>query len=163
MRLLKADFKVTGCEDEADEATRFTGIQVRRDWARQTVTLHQTEFTERLLAKHGLEGGRIEPMPYKTKHQLEPWTGDAVSEAEHFDYMSLIGDLVWLCKTRVDIAWRVSLHETPRPGPLRGSQVRATVPEGLPGRWSDLSWIGRGAQPELRPPEQDHPSHGRRL
>ena len=119
MRLLKADFKVTGCEDEADEATKFTGIQIRRDWARQTVTLHQTEFTERLLAKHGLEGCRIEPMPYKTKHQLEPWTGDAVSEAEHFDYMSLVGDLVWLCKTRVDIAWRVSdlSRFTNRPGP----------------------------------------------
>ena len=119
MRLLKADFNVTGCEDEADEATMFTGIQIRRDWARQTVTLHQTEFTERLLAKHGLEGCRIEPMPYKTKHQLEPWTGDAVSEAEHFDYMSLVGDLVWLCKTRVDIAWRVSdlSRFTNRPGP----------------------------------------------
>ena len=56
MRLLKADFKVTGCEDEADEASKFTGIQTRRDWARQTVMLHQTVFTERLLAKHGLEG-----------------------------------------------------------------------------------------------------------
>ena len=66
----------------------------RRDWVRQTVTLHQTEFTERLLAKHSLEGCCIETMPYKTKHQLEPWIGDAVSEAEHFNYMSLIGELV---------------------------------------------------------------------
>jgi len=29
MRLLKADFTVTGCEDEANEATKFTGIQIR--------------------------------------------------------------------------------------------------------------------------------------
>jgi len=58
------------------------------------MTLHPTEFTERLLAKHSLEGCRIEPMPFKTKQQLEPWTGVAVSGGEHFDYMSLIGDLV---------------------------------------------------------------------
>ena len=120
MRLLMADFTVAGCEDEADEATKFTGIQIRsRDWVRQTVALHRTEFTERLLAKHSLEGCRIEPMPYKTKHQLELWTGAAVSEAEQFDYMSLIGDLVRLCKARVDIAWRVSdlSRFTSRPGP----------------------------------------------
>jgi len=53
MRLLKVDFKVTGCQDEADEAISSRGIRIHRDWARQTVTLHQTEFTERLLAKHG--------------------------------------------------------------------------------------------------------------
>jgi len=42
-----------------------------------------------------------------------------VSEAGNFDYTSLIGDLVWLCKTRVDIAWRVSdlSRFTNRPGP----------------------------------------------
>jgi len=40
MRLLRADFTVAGCEDEADETTKFTGIQIRRGWVRQTVTLH---------------------------------------------------------------------------------------------------------------------------
>ena len=120
MRMLKSHFGVTGCENEDDEATKFTGIQIRRDWARQTVTLHQTEFAERLLEKHGIAGARIEAMPYKaTRKRLVPWEGEAVSEVDHFTYMSLIGDCVWLCKTRVDVAWRVSdlSRFTNRPGP----------------------------------------------
>jgi len=92
-----------------------------------------------------------------------------VTRCENFDYMSLIGGLAWLCKTRVDVAWRVSdlsrfTNRPARPDLAAASgQVRATVTEELPGRWSGLSWIERDAQPELRPPEQDHSSHGRGL
>ena len=46
-------------------------------------------------------------MMYKTMWGgLGPWEGEAVSEADHFDYMSLAGDLVWLCDTQLSIAWR---------------------------------------------------------
>jgi hypothetical protein len=120
MRVLKERYEVTGCENEDDEATKFTGIQIRRDWERQTVTLHQTDFAAKLLEKHGLAGARMEAMPYKaTRKRLMPWEGEAATEVDHFKYMSLIGDLVWLCKTRVDIAWRVSdlSRFTNRPGP----------------------------------------------
>ena len=120
MRILKADFAVTGCENEDDEATEFTGIEIRRNWQRKTITLHQTKFASRLLEKHDLAGARLESMPYKTKRDdLGPWEGEAVSEADHFEYMSLIGDLVWLCKTRLDIAWRTSdlSRFSNRPGP----------------------------------------------
>ena len=119
-RMLQAHFEVTGCEDERDEATKFTGIEIRRDWTNQTVTLHQTEFATKLIEKHGLAGVRLESMPYKaTRSPLVPWEGEAVDEGRHFEYMSLIGDLVWLCKTRLDIAWRTSdlSRFTNRPGP----------------------------------------------
>jgi len=81
------------------------------------VTSHQAEFTERLLAKHSPEGCRIEPMPYKTKHQLEPWTGDAASEAEYFHYMGVIGDLVrrastLRCGFQTSLASRIALART---------------------------------------------------
>jgi hypothetical protein len=120
MRMIKDHFEVTGCEDEDDEATKFTGIQIRRDWAKKTITLHQTDFATKLLEKHGLAGARIEPLPYKTtRKHLVPWEGEAVPEVKHFSYMSMVGDLVWLCKTRIDIAWRVSdlSRFSNRPGP----------------------------------------------
>ena len=72
MRILKASFDVTGCENEDDEATEFTGIEIRRNWQRKTITLHQTKFASQLLEKHDLAGARIESMPYKTKHDLDP-------------------------------------------------------------------------------------------
>ena len=42
-----------------------------------------------------------------------------MSETEHFEYMSPIGDPVWLCKTRLGIAWRTSdlSRFSNRPGP----------------------------------------------
>jgi hypothetical protein len=126
MRLLRARFVLTGCENEDDEATKFTGIQIRRDWARQTVTLHQSDYAAKLLEKHGLDGARTEPMPYKATHNhLVPWDGERVSEKEHFEYMCLIGDLIWLCKTRVDISWRASdlARFTNNPGPLHFDAV----------------------------------------
>ena len=86
MSILKADFSVTGCENEDDEASDFTGIEIRRNWQRKIITLHQTKFASRLLEKQDLAGARLKSVPYKSKRGgLEPWEGEAVSEAGHFE------------------------------------------------------------------------------
>ena len=77
---------MTGCENEDDEATEFTGIEIRRNWQRKIITLHQTKFASRLLEKQDLAGARLKSVPYKSKRGgLEPWEGEAVSEAGHFE------------------------------------------------------------------------------
>jgi len=44
MRILKASFAVAGCENEDDEATEFTGTEIRRNWQRKTIALHQAQL-----------------------------------------------------------------------------------------------------------------------
>jgi hypothetical protein len=111
-------FKITG---GVDEATDFCGLQIRRDWEQQTVTLHQRAFAEMLVKKYNLaEISKTEEAPYLTgsTNRLEPFEGDTV-EWEQFDYSMFIGDLTWYSRTNPGLAWRA--HDLARfmqnPGP----------------------------------------------
>ena len=59
-----------------------------------------------------------------------------MSETEHFEYMSPIGDPVWLCKTRLGIARRTSdlSRFSNRPGPphISAAQYLLRYPKGSP-------------------------------
>ena len=117
MRRLHARFTLTGGEDEA---TDYCGMQIRRDWVAQSVTLHQSKFAHKLMEKYDLIGKRVEPMPFKAgPHALVPWDGNP-TDRDVFDYCGCVGDLMWLSRTHPDIAWRVAdlAQHMQSPGPL---------------------------------------------
>ncbi len=114
LRLVKARFKVT----EGD-GTEFCGIQIRRDRAAKTVTMHQEAFARKMMDKYGVWGQKIERTPYAVSGPpLERHEGEA-TEREQFDYAMAVGDVLWLTRTSPGLAWRA--HDLARfmqcPGP----------------------------------------------
>ena len=104
-RRLLARFKITGGEEEA---TKFCGIEIRRDWTAKTITLHQETFARKLMDKYAVWGDHIESTPWPVSgDSLQPSDVEA-TESELFDYMCVVGDLTWYSRTNPGLTWRAS-------------------------------------------------------
>ena len=64
MHIPKTGFAVTGFENEDNEAKEFTGTEIRRNWQRNAVALHQAKSASGLPEKHDLAGAHLQPMPH---------------------------------------------------------------------------------------------------
>ena len=115
MRRLKAEFLVTGGEDEA---TNFCGLEISRDWANHTITLKQEAFARKLMDKYSMWESRHEPTPFRLKQKLVPFEGES-DEEETFDYAMCLGDLAWYSRTNPGLSYVVHelAHFIQRPGP----------------------------------------------
>jgi hypothetical protein len=95
---------------EKSEPTVIMGIQLRRDRANRTLTLHQADFTQEILLDHGMQDCHPSksPITLGMTVQLEaiPPGPDSPSRTR---YQALVGALLWLStKTRPDIMYCVN-------------------------------------------------------
>jgi hypothetical protein len=107
---------MTGGEEEA---TEFCGLEIRRDWEKKTVTLHQESFARQMMDKYDAWETRTEETPLKVSDKkMVAWDGQP-TDVGVFDYMSFLGELSWYSRTNVGLAFAV--HELARfmqcPGP----------------------------------------------
>jgi len=103
LRLVRGRFKITGDEDEAED---YCGMEIRRDRAAKTITMHQEKFGRKMMDKYKIWGERVERVPYKVSGpELVRYTGEA-TEREQFDYCMAIGDLLWYSRTNPGLMWR---------------------------------------------------------
>jgi len=128
VRRLRQRFRMTGGEEEASE---FCGIEIRRDWEKQTVTLHQEKFARQMMEKYAVMDAHDKKTPFKVSDKkMEPWDGmdgepkleawdGEPTEIDVFDYMGFLGELSWYSRTNPGLAFAV--HELAqfmqRPGP----------------------------------------------
>ena len=95
----------------------FLGIEVAR--TEKGISLCQRKYTLDLLSDMGMMGCRAAPTPIEQNHKVTAQSGELVNKK---DYQKLVGRLLYLCHTRPDIAYAVSvvsryMHE-PRSGHL---------------------------------------------
>ena len=95
----------------------FLGIEVAR--SPKGIVLSQRKYTLDLLSDMGMLGCRAAPTPIDQNHKVTAMSGEPVDKER---YQKLVGRLLYLCHTRPDIAYAVSIvsrymHE-PRSGHL---------------------------------------------
>ncbi|XP_044455587.1 uncharacterized mitochondrial protein AtMg00810-like [Triticum aestivum] len=95
----------------------FLGIEVAR--SKRGIALSQRKYTLELLSDMGMLGCRAAPTPIEQNHKLTAQMGEQVNKAK---YQQLVGKLLYLCHTRPDITYAVSvvsryMHD-PRSGHL---------------------------------------------
>jgi hypothetical protein len=127
MRRLKERFRVTGGEEEV---TDFCGLQIRRDYAARTVTLHQERYAHQMMVSYDMEKEKAVPTPFMVgATPLQPYEGAPLDEIETFDYSQFLGDLAWYSRTNPGLAW--SVHELARfmanPGPRHIAAARRVL------------------------------------
>ena len=117
MKRLKAEFRVTGGDEEA---TEFCGLEIERDWDTHTTALKQEAFARRLMVKCDIWGARPEPLPFRAGgSKLQPFDG-AEDTGTSFDYAMCLGDLARYSRSNPGLSFAV--HELARfmqrPGPV---------------------------------------------
>jgi hypothetical protein len=133
----------------------FLGIEVAR--SEKGISLCQRKYTLDLLSDMGMMGCRAAPTPIEQNHQVTAQSGELVNKE---DYQKLVGRLLYLCHTRPDITYAVSIvsrymHE-PRSGHLDIVHRILRYLKGTPGKglwfaksghlevdgYSDSDWAG---------------------
>ena len=103
LRRIRERFKITGDEEDVED---FCGMEIRRDRAAKTITMHQEKFGRKMMDKYDVWGERTETVPYNVSGpELVRFTGEA-TEREQFDYCMAIGDLLWYSRTNPGLMWR---------------------------------------------------------
>jgi hypothetical protein len=95
----------------------FLGVEVAR--TEKGISLCQRKYTLDFWSDMGMMGCRATPTPIEENHQVTSQLGELVNKE---DYQKLVGRLLYLCHTRPDITYDVSvvsiyMHE-PRSGHL---------------------------------------------
>ena len=88
----------------------YVGIQIERNREKGTMLLHQEDSVLKLLASSGLMDCNPSTTPMQTGLALkEP--KEVVTEADerHFPYQSLVGQLIWLLGTRIDLSFPINV------------------------------------------------------
>ena len=126
MRRLRAEFEVTGGEEEA---TDFCGLEITRNWDAHTVSLKQTAFARKMMETYGMLDTNPEPTPLRVgAPKLEPWAGET-TEIETFDYLMFVGDLAWYLRTNPGLSFAVHhlAQFMQRPGPAHVKAARRVL------------------------------------
>lgn len=83
----------------------FLGIEVDR--SDKGFFLSQKKYTTDLVKEYGMTGARKLKLPLDTHHKLTADQGDPLQNVE--EYQKLIGKLIYLTITRLDISYSVHL------------------------------------------------------
>jgi isopentenyldiphosphate isomerase len=87
------------------ELTFFLGIQVKQ--TKESIFIHQAKYTKDLMKKFNMAELKPVSTPMSTAAALDPnENGEVVDQRE---YMSMIGSLLYLKVTRLDIQFIVCL------------------------------------------------------
>jgi hypothetical protein len=111
----------------------FLGIEIAR--SPKGIVLSQRKYVLDLLSDVGMLGCRVASTPIEKNHQLCAQSGDPVDRES---YQRLVGRLIYLCHTRPDISYAVSvvsryMHD-PRSGHLEAAHRILRYLKGSPGR-----------------------------
>ena len=88
----------------------YVGIQIERDRAKGTILLHQEDSVLKLLASSGLMDCKSAATPMQTGLNLkEPKEVVTGADERHFPYQSLVGQLIWLLGTRIDLSFPINV------------------------------------------------------
>ena len=146
MRRVRAKHDVTGGDEPV---TKFCGYEFAYDRARKTIHMHQKTFAEALLEQFdSLNVKAVDTPMLVGATELGAWEGVEVSERTKLDYMTLVGSLTWLTRTRPDLAYAaLSLSQfVNRPGPSHlaagrrvMAYIRGTIEDGLTFHGSDTT------------------------
>ena len=111
----------------------FLGIQIA--WSPKVIIISQRKYVLDLLAETGMLGCRSCGSPIDRNHQTCAESGDPVDREK---YQRLVGRLIYLCHTRPDIAYAVSvvsryMHD-PRTGHMEVVYQILRYLKGTPGK-----------------------------
>ena len=88
----------------------YVGIQIERDRAKGTMLLHQEDSVLKILASAGLTDCNPAKTPMQTGLILkDPSTVVTDPNERDFPYQSLVGQLIWLLGTRLDLSYPVNV------------------------------------------------------
>ena len=88
----------------------FVGIQIERDRAKGTMLLHQEGAIMKLLGATGLTDCKPAKTPMQTGIILcNPNEITMSAEAKEFPYQHLVGQLLWLLGTRIDLCFTINV------------------------------------------------------
>ena len=91
--------------DAQDNPTDFLQMQLLRDRVGRRLIFHQADYCRCLLKKFQLEDCLSKKVPFTTMDVVPP---RAVEIQDDLPYMELVGSLIWMLKSRPDIAFHVS-------------------------------------------------------
>ena len=113
-----------------EEPKAYTGIQIDRERNKRWMKVHQTQYTKELLHRLKIfnpQKARSPMLDYKTEDQLK----DMLERKEHAPdervrktYQQECGGLMWLVKTRPDIAFALTVVCRGMQNPIRSDLVR---------------------------------------
>ena len=150
---LQRKFKIT----VTTNPTVYAGVQIERDRPRKWLKLHQLGHHTKILEKHNMMDCKHadSPMLPGTAKAMMLLPTDPPDPEALKEYQSLVGDLIWLIKTRPDLLFTINLlsrflqcatkrHlDIARGRPLRF--LRKTINYGLIFSPGDGEWIVSGA------------------
>ena len=88
----------------------YVGIQIERDRSKGTMLLHQEDSVLKLLTMSGLMDCNPAKTPMQTGLVLkEPSTVVTEPNERNFPYQSLVGQLIWLLGTRLDLSFPINV------------------------------------------------------
>ena len=131
--------KLKGCLSQAFEVKDlgklkyFLGIEVAR--SSKGISLSQRKYTLDLLDDVGMMGCRVASTPIDQNSKITAESGEPIDKEK---YQRLVGRLIYLCHTRPDISFAVSvvsryMHD-PRDGHLEAAQRILRYLKGTPGK-----------------------------
>jgi hypothetical protein len=131
--------KLKGCLSQAFEVKDlgklkyFLGIEVAR--SSKGIALSQRKYTLDLLDDMGMLGCRVASTPIDQNNKITAESGEPIDKEK---YQRLVGRLIYLCHTRPDISFAVSvvsryMHD-PRDGHLEAAQRILRYLKGTPGK-----------------------------
>jgi hypothetical protein len=101
------------------EVKTFLGIEIERDRAKRSITLHQGTYTSKILEKYRPNLKSTSPIPVTIGHRIGPYEEQQKPEVIN-QYQQEIGSILYLTtKTRPDIAYATGLlsRYMANPGP----------------------------------------------
>ena len=106
IKALKKVFELEVTEDPKI----FVGIQIERDRAKGTMLLHQEDAVIKLLAMSGMFDCKPAVTPMQVGLVLtDPSTISTTREDRMYPYQSIVGQLLWLLGTRIDLCFAINV------------------------------------------------------
>jgi hypothetical protein len=97
---------------EIGELNHFLGIRILRDRSKRVITMDQTVYLDRVLAKHGMSNVAPVSTPMSTEvltAAMSPKTSEEIQNMRNVPYRQAVGSIMYLAvSTRPDIAKAVS-------------------------------------------------------